>query len=72
MDSKAREQKRPMFSIIIPMKNSDKYIKNALDSITDQKFNDIQVLVIDDNSDNTDISKYLVNSWKNNHQDIDL
>ncbi|MBQ9659151.1 MAG: glycosyltransferase family 2 protein [Clostridia bacterium] len=60
------------FSIIIPMKNADRYIKNALDSIAQQQFDNIEVLVIDDNSDNTDISKYIVDSWKNKHPNISL
>lgn len=66
------KQKKPTFSIIIPMKNADRYIINALDSIEKQQFKDIQVLVIDDNSDPTDISRYLVSSWKNNHPEINL
>lgn len=66
------QQKEPIFSIIIPMKNADRYIISALDSIANQQFNDIQVLVIDDNSDSTDISKYLVNSWKNQHSDVNV
>lgn len=65
-------QKKPTFSIIIPMKNADKYIINLLDSISEQQFNDIQILVIDDNSDSSDISKYRVNSWKNHHSNINL
>lgn len=66
------QQKEPIFSIIIPMKNADRYIIGALDSIANQQFNDIQVLVIDDNSDSTDISRYLVNSWKNQHPDVNV
>lgn len=70
---KARTNKAvPLFSIIIPMKNSDRYIRSALESIENQYFKDIEVLVIDDNSDYTDISKYLVESWKNCHRDIDV
>lgn len=70
---KARTNKAvPLFSIIIPMKNSDRYIRSALESIENQDFEDIEVLVIDDNSDYTDISKYLVESWKNCHKDIDV
>ena len=65
-------KKVPLFSIIIPMKNADRYIRSALESIESQDFNDMEVLVIDDNSDSTDISKYLVESWKNCHPDIDV
>lgn len=67
-------KKHPTFSIIIPMKNADKWINDALNSIAIQEFEDedIEVLVIDDNSDYSDISKYRVNSWKTNHPNIKL
>ncbi|MCI8470094.1 MAG: glycosyltransferase [Clostridia bacterium] len=32
------ENKQPTFSIIIPMKNAEQYILNALASIANQKF----------------------------------
>ena len=70
---KAEEtQKRMTFSLIIPMKNADRYIRNALNSIAEQEFDDIQVIVVDDNSDSTDISQYLVNEWKRQHPNINL
>lgn len=72
MNEKERKQKQPIFSIIIPMKNADRYIRRALDSIAIQQFEDIQIIVIDDNSDCNDISKYLVQSWKNHHPNINL
>ena len=72
MSIKPQQKSAPLFSIIIPMRNADKYIRTALDSIANQQFNDIQVIVIDDNSDYTDISKYLVYSWKNHHLNINL
>lgn len=72
MNVNEKLQTQPIFSIIIPMKNADRYIRNALDSIADQQFDNIQVLVIDDNSDSSDISKYLVDSWKNQHPNIKL
>lgn len=65
-------QKKPIFSLIIPMKNADRYIRNTLDSIAEQEFEDIQVIVVDDNSDSTDISQYRVNEWKKQHPNIDL
>lgn len=72
MSSKTEQNNKTLFSLIIPMKNADKYITKALDSIADQQFRDIQIIVVDDNSDETDISKYLVNSWKSKHPDINL
>lgn len=72
MNLEPKKPKKTLFSIIIPMKNADRYIRSALESINENKFDDIEVLVIDDNSDNTDISKYLVQSWKNQHPNIKL
>lgn len=41
----------PVFSIIIPAYNADKYIIECLESIKDQTFQDYEVLIIDDGSD---------------------
>ena len=72
MNIKEEQHNQPLFSIIIPMKNADRYIRNALDSIANQQFDNIQVIVIDDNSNSTDISKYIVHSWKNHYPNINL
>lgn len=62
----------PTFSIIIPMKNAEKYILNALDSIANQKYEDIEVLVIDDNSNLEDKSQALIELWKKRHPQIKI
>lgn len=72
MNLKEEKHKEPLFSIIIPMKNANKYIKSALDSIADQEFDDIEVIVIDDNSDKDDISKQIAHFWKKDHPNIRL
>lgn len=41
------------FSIIIPMKNAEQYIKNALSSIESQNYENIEVLIIDDASNDS-------------------
>lgn len=44
----------PIFSVIIPAFNSEKYIKEALESVANQTYKDHEVIVIDDgSSDNT-------------------
>ena len=44
----------PLISIIIPVYNSEKYLKECLDSIINQTYNNLEIIIIDDeSSDNT-------------------
>lgn len=54
-------KKRPKISIIIPVYNTEKYVGRCLDSVIDQTFRDIEVLVIDDGS--TDDSPNIIKSY---------
>ena len=38
----------PLFSIVIPLYNKEKYVENALKSILNQTFTDYEVLIIND------------------------
>ncbi len=51
----------PKISVIIPMHNVENYIKECLDSILKQTFQDFEVLVINDQS--TDQSRNIVQSY---------
>lgn len=42
---------KPFFSIIFPVYNREAYLKEALDSILDQSFQDFELIVIDDGSE---------------------
>ena len=47
-------KKIPRVSVVVPVRNSEKYLKEALDSILQQSFTDFELLIVDDNSsDNT-------------------
>lgn len=53
--------KKPKFSIIVPVYNTEKYLKRCLDSIKNQSFKDYEVIIVNDGStDNSSdiISKY--------------
>lgn len=44
----------PLFSIIVPTYNVEKYIADCLNSIVKQNFKDYEVIIVDDGStDNT-------------------
>ena len=49
--------KNPLFSIIIPIYNTSKYLSQCLKSVLEQKFDDYELILVDDGStdDSTDI-----------------
>ena len=51
----------PKVSVIVPIYNSEKYLRECLDSIANQTLSDIQVLMIDDGS--TDSSAEICNEY---------
>ena len=40
----------PLISIIIPVYNAERYLRNCLESITAQTYTDFEVLIVDDGS----------------------
>ena len=40
----------PLLSIIIPVYNSERFLKECLDSVLSQSFSDFEVIVVDDGS----------------------
>lgn len=62
------EQTKTNFSIIIPMKNAEQYISKALTSIKSQNYENMEILIIDDNS--TDFSIQCVEKFCENNYDI--
>ncbi|MCR5569132.1 MAG: glycosyltransferase family 2 protein [Paludibacteraceae bacterium] len=59
-----------MISIIIPAYNIGKYIKNGLDSIRQQTYEDYEVIVVNDGS--TDDTLSVLNSYKDEYQEFPL
>lgn len=47
---------KPKISVIIPIHNSEKYLKKCLDSITSQAFEDIEIICVDDFSDDNSLN----------------
>jgi len=50
-----------LVSVVVPVKNSEKTIKDALKSIGDQTYKNIEIIVVDDGS--TDSTEKVVNDW---------
>ena len=40
--------KQPLISVIMPVHNGEKYIKEAIDSIINQTYKNIELIIIDD------------------------
>lgn len=47
------KEKQPFFSIIMPVFNTEKYLSKAIDSVLKQTFTDFELIIIDDNSNDT-------------------
>lgn len=58
----------PLLSIVVLVYNSEKYIKNCLDSIVNQDFNDYELIIVDDGS--IDKSKEIIDSYKGSNVKI--
>ena len=55
-------------TIIVPVYNSEKYIRRCIDSILNQSYKDIEILLINDGS--TDNSLKILNKYKNKYSNI--
>ena len=53
----------PRISVIMPTYNASRYIKEAIESILNQTFQDFELLIIDDNS--TDETIDIINTFNN-------
>lgn len=56
-------EKSPLISVIIPVYNGEKYIKEAIESVLDQDYKPIELIIVDDGS--TDSTGQIVNSFFN-------
>lgn len=57
-----------MVSVIIPLYNSEKYIVRCIESVINQSYNDLEIIIIDDNSN--DKSSEIVKRYLNKYDNI--
>lgn len=55
-------------SVIIPVYNTEKYLRQCLDSVVNQTLKDIEIICVDDGS--TDGSREILNEYQNKHAHI--
>ena len=53
--------KRRRISIVIPAYENETFLNRALNSIADQNYKDIEIIVSDDCSKNANLKKYVMN-----------
>jgi glycosyltransferase involved in cell wall biosynthesis len=59
---------KKQFSIIIPAYNAEKFIERCLDSVTNQSYDDYEIIIINDGS--TDGTDAIVKNYIQNHSNI--
>ena len=59
-----RINKNPTISVIMPVYNAERFLKQAVESILNQTFDDFEFLIIDDNS--SDNTREIIRSYKDN------
>ena len=57
-------------SVIIPVYNSEKYLKECIDSILAQTYKNYEIIIINDGS--TDNSKYICEQYEKSHNNVKL
>ena len=69
------KKSKPKFSIIVPVYNTEKYLKRCLDSIKGQTFSDYEVILVNDGSkDNSKdiIEKYPYSAINQKNQGLSM
>ena len=61
----------PIISVIVPVYNTEKYVEKCLDSICNQKLNDLELIIVNDGSE--DNSEAIIKKWiKNNENKVKI
>ena len=61
----------PKISVIVPVYNTEKYVEKCLDSICNQKLNDLELIIVNDGSE--DNSEAIIKKWiKSNENKVKI
>ena len=61
----------PKISVVVPVYNTEKYVEKCLDSICNQKLNDLELIIVNDGSE--DNSEAIIKKWiKNNENKVNI
>lgn len=63
-----RKATNPMFSIIVPIYNTEKYLEQCLDSLIGQKYKNYEIILVDDGS--TDKSADICDFYQSKYENI--
>jgi glycosyltransferase involved in cell wall biosynthesis len=55
-------------TVLMPVYNGEKYLREAIESILNQTYKDFDLLIINDGS--TDNSHFIIQDWINNNGDV--
>ena len=61
-------KKKPLISVIVPIYNAEKYLKECLDSLVNQTLKNMEIILIDDGS--TDTSSNIVDSYAKKYSNV--
>lgn len=64
------EEYRANFSLIIPMKDAEEYINENLESVRNQNYDKLEIIIIDDNSN--DMSRQKVQEYQEQHPEMKI
>jgi len=64
------KQKEYKISVVIPCYNQEKYIEDCLNSLAKQKFDSLEVVIVDDGS--TDLTRQKIEEYQEKHDNLDI
>ena len=50
---------KPLFSVIVPVYNAEKYLRECIDSIINQTYKNIEIILIDDGSTRSSFTSWI-------------